>query len=145
MYLQSYEILQECSLFYISNTYCWDWLLEFWSHLKMSCKIGRETVCYTLQGLSKTNMSCKHKNFKLKMFTIKLEILCKKFHPNWVSTCHPFDDVGRVEVCFQSSTPPIIPSPMYSFSSTLRHGWFICYWIAHTKVDITFVRLDAQI
>ena len=28
-----------------------------------------------------------------------------KYHPNWVSSCHPFDDVCSIEVCFQSSTP----------------------------------------
>jgi hypothetical protein len=72
--------------------------------------------CYTLQGISKNHIVCNgKKKVKPQRFTILLEILCKKFHPNWVTSHHPFDDVNMIEVCLQSSTPLIMPSPMYWF------------------------------
>ena len=103
----------------------------------MSCKIGRKTVCYTLQGLSKINMSCKHKNFKLKMFTIKLEILSKKFHPYWVSSCHPFDDVGRVEFVSNHLLRPlylhlrIVSHPHCDMDGSYVNGQLIQRLISH--------------
>ena len=64
----------------------------------------------------------------------------KSFIPNG---CHPFDDVGRVKVHFQSNIPSIILSHICSsFSFTLPHEQLVCFWIAHTKANIVSEQLD---
>ena len=65
------------------------------------------------KGSPKITVGANIKKFKPQMLSIWLQIVCNEFHPKWVSPHHPFDDVSRVKLCFQSSTPPFIPSHMY--------------------------------
>ena len=68
--LGSYDNLQESGLYYVSNVNKWDWKLEFLKLLNnYYVRLDVKRDCYTLQGLSKTNILCKHK-FELQRFTI---------------------------------------------------------------------------
>ena len=55
-------------MFQISAVGIGSW--SFWGYSKILCKIGCEIECYTLQGLSKKHIWCKHKKFKPQRFPI---------------------------------------------------------------------------
>lgn len=52
------------------------------------------------------------------------------------SSGHPFDDVSRIKVCFQSPTPSIISSHMYQFLIHITTWTVDFLLIGHTKADI---------
>ena len=61
-----------------------------------------------------------------------MEISSKKYHPNWVSSYHSFDDVNSL---FSISYPThLYHQTCASFSFTLTHGRLIYSWIAHTRL-----------
>ena len=99
----------------------------------IDCKaLKKNTFCANIQV-----SSLKGSNFSWRPYA-------KTFHPNWVSPCHPFDDVNRVKFCFQSSTHPIYLPICTHFSNTLPHGWLICLSTTRTKANIICIQLDAQ-
>ena len=67
---------------------------------------------YTARALKKLHL-VQTRKFQASKVHILVKNLLHRYHPNWISICHPLDDVNRVKVYFQSSTPPIIPSHMY--------------------------------